>query len=306
MALALLIDVKRCIGCRGCVAACKEAHALPPGDADTELSASALTAMRDVAYAAPAFNAGAAVERGAPAPRPPEPGTQALPTEPLHAERGAPAPRPPEPGTQALPTEPLHVRSLCLHCLDPSCTSVCPVGALRRTPEGPVLYDAARCLGCRYCMLACPFGVPRYEWHSATPAVRKCDLCAARRARGQAPACVEICPAEATQWGQRDELLAEARRRIAADPQGYVPRIYGEREVGGTSVLFLSPVPFETLGLRTLGERPLPELTWVALEKVPGVVTIGGALLSAVWWITHRREEVAQAEKAQAGKESLS
>ncbi len=240
MALALLIDVKRCIGCRGCVAACKEAHGLPPGDADVELSASALTALRDV-------------------------------------------------------SDELHVRRLCMHCLEPSCASVCPVGALRRDPQGPVEYDAARCLGCRYCMLACPFGVPRYEWHAVAPAVRKCDLCAARRARGQAPACVEICPAEATQWGQRDELLREARRRLAEDPQGYTPRIYGEREVGGTSVLFLSPVPFERLGLRVLAEHPLPELTWVTLEKVPGVVTIGGALLSAVYWITHRREEVALA-----------
>lgn len=273
MALAVLIDVGRCIGCRGCVAACKEAHGLPPGDADTELSAGALTALRDVTGVTPRATSAAAL-----APR----------------AEAAPAPEP----------QALHVRRLCLHCLDPSCASVCPVGALSKSAEGPVTYDAARCLGCRYCMLACPFGVPRYEWRVAAPMVRKCDLCAQRRARGQPPACVEICPAEATQWGQRDELLAEARRRIAAAPQDYVPQVYGEREVGGTSVLFLSPVPFETLGLRPLGERPLPDLTWAALEKVPGVVTIGGSLLCAVWWITHRRAEVAQALQASAGKES--
>jgi formate dehydrogenase iron-sulfur subunit len=100
-------------------------------------------------------------------------------------------------------------------------------------------------------------------------------------------------------WGERDELLREAHRRIAESPQTYVPHVYGEDEVGGTSVLFLSAVPFEQLGLRAgVGTQPLPELTWRALEKVPGVVTIGGAMLSAVWWITHRREEVAQALQA--------
>lgn len=243
MAKALLIDITRCIGCRGCVSACKEAHHLPPGDADSELSASALTALVDV-------------------------------------------------------SDELHVRRLCMHCLTPSCASVCPVKALRRSDAGPVTYDAARCLGCRYCMVACPFGVPRYEWHSAAPAVRKCDLCAERGARGEPSACAAICPTEATVWGEREELLREARRRIAQSPQTYVPHVYGEHEVGGTSVLFLSPVPFEQLGMRTLGAQPLPELTWMALEKVPGVVTIGGAMLSAVWWITHRREEVAQARRA--------
>lgn len=189
-----------------------------------------------------------------------------------------------------------YVRQLCMHCQDPSCASACPVGALRKTARGPVVYEASRCLGCRYCMVACPFGVPKYEWTSAMPAVRKCDLCVARLEKGEAPACVEACPAEATVTGSRDELLAEAHRRIRETPGQYHPTVYGEHEVGGTSVLFLSPVPFEQLGFKAgLGNEPLPNLTWKALEKVPGVVSLGGAGLFAIWWITHRREEVARA-----------
>jgi formate dehydrogenase iron-sulfur subunit len=126
--------------------------------------------------------------------------------------------------------------------------------------------------------------------------VRKCDFCRERTEKGQAPACVEACPAEATVAGTREEMLAEAHRRIAEDPKGYHPHVYGETEAGGTSVLFLSPVSFEELGFRAgLGGEPLPGLTWQAIEKIPGVVSIGGTDLYAVWWITHRREEVARA-----------
>ena len=192
-----------------------------------------------------------------------------------------------------------YVRKLCMHCVDPSCVSVCPVGALSKTELGPVTYDASRCLGCRYCMVACPFSVPRYEWSKAVPAVRKCDFCVARLQAGQLPACAEACPAEATVAGTREELLAEAHRRIREEPGKYHPHIYGETEVGGTSVLFLSPVPFESLGFRTdLGSAPLPTLTWQALSKVPAVVSLGGAALFGIFWITHRRQEVAAAEQA--------
>ena len=203
----------------------------------------------------------------------------------------------------------LHVRKLCMHCLTPSCASVCPVAAFQKTDAGPVVYDARRCLGCRYCMVACPFGVPRYEWTSAVPAVRKCDMCAERLAQGGLPGCVEACPVEATITGSREELLAEAHRRIRESPESYYPHVYGETEAGGTSVLVLSPVSFAALGFRQgLGARPLSDLTWSALEKIPGVVTIGGAALLGVWWITNRREEVAaaaasEAQASEAGKE---
>jgi formate dehydrogenase iron-sulfur subunit len=195
-----------------------------------------------------------------------------------------------------------YVRKMCMHCVDPSCVSVCPVGAFSKTSLGPVTYDASRCLGCRYCMVACPFGVPRYEWSKAVPQVRKCDFCVARAQAGQLPACAEACPVEATVAGTREELLAEAHRRIREEPGKYHPHVYGETEVGGTSVLFLSPVPFESLGFRTdLGSGPLPTLTWKALSKVPAVVSLGGAALFGVFWITHRRQEVAAAEQSEKG-----
>lgn len=191
----------------------------------------------------------------------------------------------------------LYVRELCRHCLEPSCASVCPVGALVKTPAGPVVYEADRCLGCRYCLQACPFNAPKYQWHEPVPAVVKCDFCAARQAKGRPTACAESCPAEANVYGPRDELLAEAHRRIAESPEQYVDHVYGESEVGGTSVLFLSPVAFEELGF-PVGVRmaPLPELTEHALAKIPGIVSVGGALLFGIWWITQRREEVARAE----------
>jgi formate dehydrogenase iron-sulfur subunit len=191
----------------------------------------------------------------------------------------------------------LYVRRLCMHCVEPSCVSACPVSALRKRPDGPVVYDASRCLGCRYCMVACPFSVPRYQWSRAVPAVAKCDLCASRLDRGELPACVEACPAEAVVFGPRHEMLAEAHRRIAESPEQYHPEVYGEHEAGGTSVLILSPVPFEVLGLRTdLASDPLPHLTAEALHRVPGIVSVGGAALWAIWWITRRREEVARSE----------
>ncbi len=186
------------------------------------------------------------------------------------------------------------VRVMCRHCVSPSCASVCPVAALRKTELGPVTYDASRCIGCRYCMVACPFSVPRYTWDSPVPEVRKCDLCVGRLAEGKPPACVEACPAEASVAGTREELLAEAHRRIAEAPGEYHPHVYGEAEVGGTSVLFLSPVPLETLFPASLGQEPLPVLTANVLHKIPGIAIGGAAALLAIWWITNRRDEVAR------------
>lgn len=189
-------------------------------------------------------------------------------------------------------------RKLCMHCGDPTCASVCPVGALQKTALGPVVYDESRCIGCRYCMQACPFQVPTYEWSSTTPRVKKCNMCFERQSKGLKTACAEACPTGATICGDRDVMIAEANRRIAEKPAEYYHRIYGLREVGGTSVLYLSAVPFEQIGLNTkLPQQPLPSLTWNALSLVPDVGTIGVTLLGGIWWITHRRAEVAAAEK---------
>jgi formate dehydrogenase iron-sulfur subunit len=191
------------------------------------------------------------------------------------------------------------VRRQCMHCLEPACASVCPVGALHKSPEGPVVYDADRCIGCRYCMVGCPFGVPKYEWSSALPTVKKCQMCyQARLAEGRPPACAEACPTGATLFGNREELLKEAQHRLEAEPGRYVQRIYGQHEAGGTSVLYLSDVPFEELGFNTkLSSESYPGLSWQVLSKLPNVVSVGGALLAGIWWITSRRDTLEQARR---------
>ena len=199
------------------------------------------------------------------------------------------------------------VRRMCQHCIEPTCVSVCPVGAFAKTPEGPVLYDEDKCIGCRYCMQACPFQVPRYEWSSTYPRVQKCVFCHDRIAKGLPTACAEACPTGATKFGDRDDLIREALDRMKADPTKYVNRIYGQNEVGGTSILYITSVPFEKLGFRTeLQTAALPPLTWNALSKVPGIVTVGGSLLYSIWWITNRRKEVQQYERSQREMEDRS
>jgi len=127
--------------------------------------------------------------------------------------------------------------------------------------------------------------------------VQKCNFCYSRLTRGLQTACAEACPTGATKFGTREDLLAEAARRIGADPGKYVHKIYGQLEVGGTSILYLSPVPFEQLGFDTkLGDAPMASLTMNALSKVPNVVTVGSVLLGGIWWITNRRTEVAKKE----------
>jgi formate dehydrogenase iron-sulfur subunit len=149
-------------------------------------------------------------------------------------------------------------------------------------------------------MLACPFGVPKYEWDKTLPRVRKCDMCADRVAAGNQPACAEICPTGATLFGERDELVSVAQQRLRENPEQYIPHIYGWSEVGGTSVLLLSGVPFEQFGYRTdLMHEPMPLLTWRVLSRIPDLVVLGSVLLGGIWWITHRREEVAAAEAAE-------
>ena len=188
-------------------------------------------------------------------------------------------------------------RRLCMNCQQPACASVCPVGALQKTALGPVVYDGDKCMGCRYCMQACPFQVPSYEWDKRLPKMRKCNMCYERQSQGKQTACAEACPVGATICGNRDELLAEAHKRLAEKPGSYYNKVYGVQEVGGTSVLYLSAVPFEQIGLRTnVPMEDLPETTWRVLELVPDIVSTGTVLLGGIWWITNRRAEVANKE----------
>ena len=183
------------------------------------------------------------------------------------------------------------VKRQCMHCLDAACASACPVSALYKTPEGPIAYRADRCLGCRYCMASCPFGVPRFEWENGlTPQIRKCMFCYQRQQNGEQPACAANCPSGALKFGTRDQLLQQAHSRIASNPQHYVDHVYGEQEAGGTAMLYISDVPFEQLGFRTdITTRALPAYTWDAMSKLPAVVGSLAVVLTGASIVTRLR-----------------
>lgn len=196
------------------------------------------------------------------------------------------------------------VRKFCRHCLEPACVSVCPVGAMVKTEAGPVIYDRNICMGCRYCMMACPFGIPRYEWDAAVPYIRKCTLCYERLNEGKLPACVEICPENVLEFGDRDELLNIAHQRLNNTPQKYLPVVYGEQEVGGTSVLYISDTPLDFLSLSSQpGDQPLPDLSWNWLNKVPGLAVTTTGLMAGLFWIIGRRMQADEARVATKQKE---
>lgn len=154
-----------------------------------------------------------------------------------------------------------YMKAQCMHCVDPACVSVCMLGAFHKGKYGVVEYDASKCIGCRYCQVACPYNVPKFEWASALPKLVKCEFCKERLAAGKEPACTEVCPTKAVKFGKRSALLAEAKERIRQNPDKYVPKVYGENDAGGTQVLYLSAVPFENLGLPDTGDEPLPAAT---------------------------------------------
>jgi Fe-S-cluster-containing dehydrogenase component len=234
-AVGMLYDSTLCIGCRACVTKCKEANHLPYDrsngaayDAPSDLSSTTKNIIKV------AHSASGAGEKSA------------------------------------------FVKQQCMHCVDPSCVSVCMMGALHKEGEGTrtiagekkgtgiVLYDKNTCVGCRYCQIACAFVVPKFEWTEAFPLIVKCELCRHRADPAQEgplavanPACCEVCPREAVIYGKREELLAEAKRRIAADPRRYNGKVYGEKDGGGTQVLYLAGagMSFEELGLPKLGEE---------------------------------------------------
>ena len=197
----------------------------------------------------------------------------------------------------------IFVRNFCRHCLDPACASACPVGALKKTGAGPVVYDGNKCIGCRYCFVACPYGIPRYQWTSANPLVRKCDLCAERLKQGRQTACAQICPTGATKFGEREELLKDAKSRQTVKPQAYFQHIFGEFEAGGSSVLFVASKDLSKLLRIPRSTKAMPELTRPALSSVPPLGTATGAILIGIWWTFKRRQDVARAECSSDKKE---
>ncbi|MQY80734.1 MAG: 4Fe-4S dicluster domain-containing protein [Dehalococcoidia bacterium] len=193
----------------------------------------------------------------------------------------------------------------CMHCEHPACVTACPVGALQKTEGGPVTYDDNICFGCRYCMVACPFGIPNFEWEDPLPWIRKCTFCADRQGGGLEPACVTTCPSGALKFGERDDLIAEARERIAAEPSRYVDHIYGEHEVGGTSWLYLSPVPFEKIGFPTLDSKPVTVDAERAMSAVPPVLLGVTATMAGIYWVIKRRQKMNGEKETDREKEEV-
>ncbi|MFZ7128076.1 MAG: 4Fe-4S dicluster domain-containing protein [Desulfobacterales bacterium] len=223
-----LVDISRCIGCRKCEAACNQVNHLPEPEKSFE-DPTVLNRLRR-----PDEEAFTVVNRYFP-------GT-------LDARH------------QLVPS---FVKIQCMHCQEPACASACIVGALSKQANGSVAYDVGKCIGCRYCMVACPFEIPAYEYHDpVTPRVMKCTFCFERISQeGGIPGCAEICPVEAITFGRRDRLLEVAKKRIQDNPARYVDHIYGENEVGGTSWMYISHIPFEKLGFIEVPDEPTPTLS---------------------------------------------
>jgi formate dehydrogenase iron-sulfur subunit len=218
--MGVLVDTTACIGCRKCEWACNQVNALPNKDQKAFEDKSVFKAHR----------------------RPTDVAYTVVNS--YEDERS--------PGT------PKYIKIQCMHCAVPACASACLVGALRKTPDGPVTYDAGKCMGCRYCMVACPFQIPAYEYANAlTPRVMKCNFCATRLQDGKK----EICPNEALTFGRRDALLELAYSKIKQSPEKYRDHLYGHDEVGGTSWLYMAGVDFSKTELPTLSSRPAPEAT---------------------------------------------
>jgi Fe-S-cluster-containing dehydrogenase component len=223
--VAVLVDTTECIGCRKCEFACNREHKLSDLPLESYEDTSVFKEKRRMVA-----DAYTVVNRYA---------------NPDNAEK------------------PIYVKSQCMHCLEPACVSACLVGALSKSGNGSVVYDASKCMGCRYCMVACPFQVPAYEYSNAlTPQVRKCIFCFDRVARdGKMPACVEMCPVNTLTFGKRSEVLKLAHEKIANHPNRYQSKVYGEEEVGGTRWLYLASRAFEELDFLKLGSDPIPEHT---------------------------------------------
>jgi formate dehydrogenase iron-sulfur subunit len=210
----------------------------------------------------------------------------------------------------------IFVKRQCMHCEDPACVAACPVTAMFKTEEGPVTYDVAKCIGCRYCVLACPWDVPTAEWDSLAPRIGKCDGCYSRTIQAlpterngtsrpaeasyatimAEPECVKQCAPGALLFGDRDKMLAEAKRRIHEHPDKYVDYIYGEHEAGGTNTLYLAAVPFDQLGFPTVQKTALPHYSGIALGSVPPAIVGVGAILGGCYAFSKRRLAVAAAE----------
>ncbi|MGH9141959.1 MAG: hydrogenase 2 operon protein HybA [Thermoanaerobaculia bacterium] len=216
-AVGLLYDTTKCIGCKACVVACKEANGMP---ADTD------------GYGHGLYDAPDSLNQY----------TKNIIQ--LYQDKD----------------EQSYVKKQCMHCVDPACVGACMLGALEKGKFGVVSYDVSKCVGCRYCETVCPFNVPKFQWAKIAPKIVKCELCKERLADGKESACSTVCPRGAVIYGKYTDLLDEAHRRLQDSPKKYIPKVYGEHELGGTQVLYLSHVEFEKLGFRFQQDESVPHL----------------------------------------------
>ncbi|MDP8240418.1 MAG: 4Fe-4S dicluster domain-containing protein [Candidatus Hatepunaea meridiana] len=183
-------------------------------------------------------------------------------------------------------------KKACMHCIEPSCVAACLCGGITKKPEGPVIYDPSQCIGCRYCMLACPFHIPRYEWYDLTPHIKKCTFCYELLKDGKLPGCVEACPTDALIFGERNALLHEAHQRIENNPGKYINRVWGEEEYGGTSVIYISDVDLTEVGFPKRDTVAITDLTEPLIHKTPVIgLSVMGSMLGLNWIIKRRMEQ---------------
>jgi len=247
-AVSMLYDNTICTGCKACMVACNEANGLP---SDTQLSGGLWDMPLDL-------------------------NSKTKNIIKLYQEPDG--------------TDYAYVKRQCMHCLDPACVTGCPFGALKKSEWGAVTWNGSLCIGCRYCEVACPFDVPKFQWDHWNPKIVKCEFCFDQRLKeDRQPACTAVCPTGAVIFGKRVDLLAQAKERIAASPRSYFEqRVYGEHEVGGTQVLYLSKVAFEKIGLPKLGSTSLGHYA----TKVSSLIykwLAGPLLLAGVFGVTIKR-----------------
>lgn len=264
--MGVLVDLSRCVGCRSCEAACRAEQKLPePEQPYTDMTVFATE----------------------------EHGRQRRTDETRYTVINCYDP----PGID----HPLYRKVQCNHCQEPACLSSCFVNAYTKTPEGAVIYNPDVCVGCRTCMIACPFYIPTFKYSSAiSPQIMKCVFCYDTRVKyGKPPACVEACPQEALLFGKRTELIKIGRRRIEENSGKYVDHIYGEYEAGGTSWIYLSPVPFEQAGFdMTVPHAPILDSVKNFLGIVPMVLTIWPALFAGFHLLATKKDQAREDKDA--------
>lgn len=270
--MGVLVDLTRCVGCRSCEAACNQEQHLPEP----------VKSFDDPSVFNDEYHLG----------HKRRPSEEAYTVVNRYENTNA--------------GQPVYRKVQCNHCNEPACLTSCFVNAYKKTKEGAVVYNDKVCVGCRTCMVACPFNIPAYSYSSTLdPVVKKCIFChETRLKKGKPPACVEICPQEALTFGNRKDLIKIGHQRIKENPARYIDHIYGETEVGGTSWMYLSNVPFEQVGFdTTLGREPIIAGVKSFLGMVPMVLAIWPALFTGFHLLATKNKHGEEQHDADHGQE---